>query len=360
MRQTAFLILKMIRIRRRHMLLLERRRMQIRTRNTLRTIALCLPETSSWSYLKERGDDSSFISALGLNRRGFYDILLLFQTHYVHRYGTELGGRPSKIDTTQALAMILQFYASSVEYKTLAQLHGCSTAVVGRVIQKAEIALSKSLGEHPLAGIKWPKVNVMRQWAARVEAKYPLLKGKFGFVDGKNFRVQKPSDIDLQNAQYNGWLHATLITGVLCFGVDGCLIWGKHNCVGSWNDADMSRELQDKLMLVPDGLGIVSDTAFPASKELVGKICSPLKDGELEKAHPDVQGLLLRLSSDITSLRQACEWGMGSVEKPFRQLSLPLPYNPVVRETRLTNLFRLFNLRVRTTGISQIRSVFFD
>ena len=134
-----------------------------------------------------------------------------------------------------------------------------------------------------------------------MEAKYPLLKEKFGFVDGKNFRVQKPSDIDLQNAQYNGWLHATLITGVLCFGVDGCLIWGKHNCVGSWNDADMSRELQDKLMLIPDGLGIVSDPAFPASKELVGKICSPLKDGELEKAHPDVQCLLLRLSSNITA-----------------------------------------------------------
>ena len=66
------------------------------------------------------------------------------------------------IRITQALAMILQFYASSVEYKTLAQLHGCSTAVVGRVIQKAEIALSKSLGEHPLAGIKWSKVHVMR------------------------------------------------------------------------------------------------------------------------------------------------------------------------------------------------------
>lgn len=54
-----------------------------------------------------------------------------------------------------------------------------------------------------------------------------------------HLNVQKPSSIDHQNACYNnGWLHATLITGVLCFGVD-TLIWGKHNCVGSWNDGDM-------------------------------------------------------------------------------------------------------------------------
>jgi hypothetical protein len=60
-------------------------------------------------------------------------------------------------------------------------------------------------------------------------------------VDGKNFRVQEPSDIDLQNAMYNGWLHASLITGVLCFSVDGTLIWGKHNCVGSWNDGESKK-----------------------------------------------------------------------------------------------------------------------
>ena len=64
-----------------------------------------------------------------------------------------------------------------------------------------------------------------------------------------NFKVQEPSsEIDLQNAMYNGRLHSALITGVLCFSVDGLLIWAKHNCVGSWNDGDMSRELQEKLI----------------------------------------------------------------------------------------------------------------
>ena len=67
-------------------------------------------------------------------------------------------------------------------------------------------------------------------------------------MDGKNYRVQEPSNVDLQNAMYNGWLHTVFLTGVLCFGVDGTIIWGKHNCVGSWNDGDTSSELQLKLL----------------------------------------------------------------------------------------------------------------
>ena len=56
------------------------------------------------------------------------------------------------------------------------------------------------------------------EWANCIKKIYPIIKGRFGFVDGKNYRVQEPSDVDRQNAHYNGWLHAVLITGVLCFG----------------------------------------------------------------------------------------------------------------------------------------------
>lgn len=67
----------------------------------------------------------------------------------------------------------------------------------------------------------------------------------------------------------------------------------------------------------------------------------------------------MRVMSDcITSLRQAAEWGMGAVSKVYRQLLLPLPYDPDLRALRLNNMFRLYNLRVRRTGISLIKSVF--
>ncbi|RKP17290.1 hypothetical protein ROZALSC1DRAFT_24353 [Rozella allomycis CSF55] len=63
-------------------------------------------------------------------------------------------------------------------------------------------------------------------------------RNKWGFVDGKIFRVEKPADANIHNSMYNGWLHQTLITGTICFGADSTIVWAKHNCPGSWNDGD--------------------------------------------------------------------------------------------------------------------------
>jgi hypothetical protein len=345
------------------LLLLLRKREQIRTRNDLRNSALCKPADSSWAHLYTNGDDASFINVIGITRGAFDNLHKQFQLEYnrLSRNHSKKGGRPNKVDSTQALGMILQFYSSTIELKNLGQLHGVVKSVCSTILKKADDCLSAVLAVEPLARIVWPNKSTQNKWGKLVERKYPDVKGRFGFVDGKNFHVQKPSNIDHQNACYNGWLHATLITGVLCFGVDGTLIWGKHNCVGSWNDGDISRELQWMLMddnLLEHNHGIVSDTAFPVGKALVGRIVSPLKENELERADPRARPALLRLSSSITSLRQACEWGMGSVEKAFRQLLLPLPFNQELRMKRLNNIFRLWNYRCRTTHISQIKSVF--
>ena len=69
---------------------------------------------------------------------------------------------------------------------------------------------------------------------------------------------------------------------------------------------------------------------------------------------------LLRMTSAITSLRQAAEWGMGAVPKVYRHLDLPLPFDPSVRAVRLNNIHKLYNFRTRFTGISQIRSHFIE
>jgi hypothetical protein len=49
---------------------------------------------------------------------------------------------------------------------------------------------------------------------------------------------------------------------------------------------------------------------------------------------------------------------MGSIQKVFSRLNLPLPYDQELRGMRLNSLFRLANYRVRTVGISQIRTTF--
>ena len=105
----------------RHLKLLYlRRRMQIRTRNDINNQALPKPEESAWAHLYTRGDDASFINIIGIDRATFESILIPFSRYYQVRYHLGKGGRPSKISTTQAQGMLLQFYASTLELKNLA------------------------------------------------------------------------------------------------------------------------------------------------------------------------------------------------------------------------------------------------
>ncbi|ETN06413.1 hypothetical protein PPTG_23368 [Phytophthora nicotianae INRA-310] len=60
----------------------------------------------------------------------------------------------------------------------------------------------------------------------------------------------------------------------------------------------------------------------------------------------------------IISVRQAAEWGMGSIQKVYSRLNVPLPYDPELRGLRISNMFRLIIYRVRTVGISQVRTTF--
>lgn len=160
-----------------------------------------------------------------------------------------------------------------------------------------------------------------------------------------------------------GWLHSTLVTGVFCYGADGTAVWGKFNCPGSWNDGEVSRQFQEKLMnpaITALGMGVVADSAFPVNGDMFGRIVTPMKEGDLERASPECRAGLVAMSKAITSIRQAAEWGMGSTSKCFRRLLMPLPFDPVVRGRRVENIYRLYNLRVRRTGISQIRTVFYS
>ena len=123
----------------------------------------------------------------------------------------------------------------------------------------------------------------------------------------------------------------------------------------------MSRGLQDIVAnpnLCALGKKIASDSAFPINARCAGRIITSLNEDDLDRVAPDCRLGLQAMSDSITSLRQAAEWGMGTAVKVYRQLILPLPYNPHVRGRRLVNIFRQCNFKVRRTGISEIKNLF--
>ncbi|KAG2997392.1 hypothetical protein PC119_g17686 [Phytophthora cactorum] len=171
-----------------------------------------------------------------------------------------------------------------------------------------------------------------------VKAREPLLSHTFGFIDGKNLRVQQPFNADLQNAMYNGWLHSVFVTGTICFAAGGCLL--------------------DPAYCPDERVNVVSDSAFPCSTAVTGRILTPLKDRDLERILPSLRSSAGALHNAITSVRQAAEWAMGSIQKVYSRLNLTLPYDLKLRGLRLNNLFRMVNYHVRTVGISMIRTTF--
>mmetsp|Transcript_17360 Transcript_17360/g.25894 ORF Transcript_17360/g.25894 Transcript_17360/m.25894 type:complete len:120 (+) Transcript_17360:597-956(+) len=80
-----------------------------------------------------------------------------------------------------------------------------------------------------------------------------------------------------------------------------------------------------------------------------------IKENDVENASPEARHGLILVGTQITSARQAAQWGMGAVEKVYRRLLLALPFNHIRRGLKLRNIYRLYNYCVRTCGISQIR-----
>ena len=143
--------------------------MQIRTRNDLDIRALHIPEVSTWQHLYKNGNDEALINVIGLNRRGFERLLKPFAKYYVVKYHLGRGGRPTRVPKSQALGMLLQFYASSIELKILVQLHGVRKDVVARILAKAELSLEKGLTEKRLSFILRPNKQLQANWADKIK-----------------------------------------------------------------------------------------------------------------------------------------------------------------------------------------------
>ncbi|EGZ10212.1 hypothetical protein PHYSODRAFT_522767 [Phytophthora sojae] len=348
--------------RRRRALRLLLLRGTTKERDYLTVASLQDPLQSAWQQLYDEKLPGSFIAAVSLPPTAFELLLAKFAKFYQLKWRPGQRGRPPKLRFLHAvLGCVLHFYTAAVEQKTLCEIFGSPPATLSSVLARAEIALELALNELPDAAVRYPTKQTQVAWAAAVKAREPLVEGVWGFVDGKNYRVQEPSGVDLQNAHYNGWLHSVLVTGTLCYGCDGTLVWAKHNYPGSWNDGEISFALQEKLAdpdMTVQGTGVAADTAFPVSKGMRGRIITPIKDGDLERAPAKCRLGVLAMSNAITSLRQAAEWGMGSAPQCYRQQQLPLPCHPIKRGKRINNIYRLFNFLVRQTGISQIRTVF--
>jgi hypothetical protein len=202
----------------------------------------------------------------------------------------------------------------------------------------------------------------MRQLADVASEWVPHLHDSWGAIDGLNLPVLEPSDPDLQNAYYNGWLSGCYVSGVFLFAFDGTIRWWRHNCPGSWHDAKIAAPLFPLLeddAVMPAPFNIVADSAFPRTKAMGGKIISGLKENEVIPRGRENMRKFARKHAAATSFRQISEWGMAALQRSFKILSTaPLSADTAERKRLLELVVLMFNYRTRLTGLNQIRTVY--
>lgn len=224
--------------------------------------------------------------------------------------------------------------------------------------------LSVVLASMEESQVRWPSEEEISQWAEMVQRTQPALKGCWGFVDGLNIAIQEPSDPLLQNAYYNGWLGGCYCSQLFVFNPLSEIVWAHINAPGSWHDSTLAANLYRKLAEVPRGLCIAADCAFSVQGEADFRIIKPLTKSQLQKHSNDktvsVKQLvaIIRKYRTAVSIRQAAEWGMGSFQRVWGRLQLPLQWNKKKRRMLLNLAVRLHNTRARLVGLNQIRTVY--
>ncbi|QRW24282.1 DDE superfamily endonuclease [Rhizoctonia solani] len=190
-------------------------------------------------------------------------------------------------------------------------------------------------------------------------AKY--LKGAFGFMDGLNLPVMASGKDNEQNANWNGWLHAHVVSNVIVFLPNGTIMTAVVNAPGSWHDSNVARPIYQVLReKTPDGFFLIADSAFPRLG--VGKsqrIKIPLKKNAALPGNNQEKQRRRQESCKVTVARQAVEWGMRALQGCFSRLYMPLNAHNVEGQAQLLQMcMRLHNLCTEKVGINQIQSVY--
>jgi hypothetical protein len=90
-----------------------------------------------------------------------------------------------------------------------------------------------ALRAHPFARVQFPNIEKMREYAAMVQVREPLVDDIIGFMDGVSFPTKCTDDRIEQNAMYCGYDCDTTVNNLFAYGPDGKVFFVAINFPGS-------------------------------------------------------------------------------------------------------------------------------
>ena len=119
------------------------------------------------------------------------------------------------LDAAGGLGLVLHWLSSMMRQISLQQIFALIPSTVSRYLRFGLSILLEVLRHVPQAAITWPQGEEFLELSGYVSTRHPLLQGVFGSIYGLNLPCQVSSDVEVENATYNGWLHSHFISSVI-------------------------------------------------------------------------------------------------------------------------------------------------
>ena len=246
----------------------------IRDHHCLLQSAIVDPRESPWKRLYKHGDDHSFLHLTGLNRHAFQ--MLLEYIFDLGEFTRRRRGRPRSLGPDGYLGLVLFYLGSTMNYKHLCLIFGITPSICSHMINWMLIKIVRELRDHPFAKAKFPNREKMREYAAMVQVREPLVNDIIGFMDGISFPAECTDDCIMQNTMYCGYDCDTMVNNVFAYGPDGKVFFAAINFPGSWADGSLTmrflHQMKRRMLLYK----ICVDQGFPRSGDAYGTFVGPI------------------------------------------------------------------------------------
>jgi len=332
--------------------------------------ALVEPHLSLWQRLCSSGHDGALIAVTGHDHAAFSSILVefapLFNVHspWTGRHdGTthkpiknRFMGRPRKINATACLGLVLAWYRFRGSEFILQGWFGFAGTPMNAWLRFGRRMLLKALINNNKAKVKMPTPEKIQEYKDVIQRRHPALKHVHCVADGLKLPFQSTWDDEVQGQHFNGWTHGHCITNLFVFAPDGRIVICLINAPGSVHDSTLAEwgGTCNKLETICNETGGICclDSAFQAN-EADYLIKSSNDEGNTNNPEECV------VNVQATQLRQTAEWGMRAIQSAFPRLTETLKFEECGKERRvyLMLMCLLYNFRVETVGLNQIRNV---
>ncbi len=231
----------------------------------------------------------------GLNRCAF--VMLMDHVFDLEALARRCCGRPCLLGPEGYLGLLLFYLGSTMNYKHLCLIFGITPLVCSHGINWMLNKIVCALRDHPFVQVKFPGGDKMREYAAMVEVREPIVNDIIGFMDGVSFSTKCTNERVEQNLIYCGYDCNMMVNKVFAYGPDGKVFFAAINFPGSWADGSLTVQFLHKMKRKIGNYKICVNQGFPQSGAAHGTFVGPTTKRAVGRLHCDMMCVIVGSST---------------------------------------------------------------